>query len=261
MAEISWGRRFYWCVRRELWEIPAVGWGPVAAGIVVIAAHVVGLMRGSSAATSPANVAIGAILVSTYVVAIFYSLDTLYSERKDRSIMFWKSLPVSDSTALAAKASIPFLVAPLIGFAVTEVTLVIMMLLGGTHQPFLRTSVLVFYHIFAVHALWWAPFFGWLFLVSAWTRRTPLVWAVLPAFAVVIVERMTFNTSHFLDMLKTRAYISPDAIVAEGTLPFHPMTQMTPLRLFSDPGLWIGLGVAALFFAIAVRLRRHHGPI
>lgn len=257
MSNISWARRFYWSVRRELWEIPAFGWAPLAASVVVIMAHVVGTVRGADSATSPATMAIGAIMASIYVVAIFYSLDTLYSERKDRSILFWKSLPVSDTSAVAAKVAIPFLVAPLIGFVITEATVLIIMLMGGTHPEFLRSSVLLLYHYFAVHALWWAPFFGWLFLISAWARRTPFVWATLPVFGIIVVERMTLNTSHFAIMLKTRLLVSPEAIVAKGTLPFDPMTHMTPVRLISDPGLWIGLGVAMMFLTVAVWLRRH----
>ena len=48
-------------------------------------------------------------------------------------------------------------------------------------------SVLLLYHLIAVHALWWAPLWGWLLLVSAWARRAAFLWAVLPLLAIGMV--------------------------------------------------------------------------
>jgi ABC-2 type transport system permease protein len=285
MSEISWARRFYWSVRRELWEISAIYIAPLGAaalvlvGFLIFAIHSPGKMLApeqlSLLLKQPYTFAIGLIMVVSYIVAIFYSLDTLYGERRDRSILLWKSLPVSDRTTVLAKVTIPLVIVPLVGFAITVATLLLMMLLGSavfaigglntatlsTHPPFFRTSVLLLYHLFAVHALWWAPFFGWLFLVSAWARRTPFIWAAVPVIAISIGERIAFNTSYFADVLESRFNLSPDAIVVRGTMPIDPMTQMTPGIFVSDPGLWIGLTIAVMCLAIAVRLRRHQGPI
>jgi ABC-2 type transport system permease protein len=260
MSDISWARRFYWSLRRELWEIPAVFVASVAAGFIVVVAHVITTLRGGAQMSAP-TMAIGAVMAATYLVALFYSLDTLYSERKDRSILFWKSLPVSDTTTIAAKFAIPMLVAPVVAFIVTEVTLVVLMLVGAAHAPFMRTSVLVLYHLVTVHALWWAPLFGWLFMISAFANRTPLVWATLPVFAFVLLEKMLLGTAYFETLLKTRFGVTPEAMVPKGNFPTDPMVDMTPLRFLSDPGLWIGFGLALLFLAVAVRLRRQRGPI
>jgi ABC-2 type transport system permease protein len=287
MGDISWARRFYWSVRREMWESPSIYVAPLAAAVVVVLGFLVAAIRVGSHGSAqqsillatlikqPYDFAIGLIMLSAYAVAIFYCLDTLYGERRDRTILFWKSLPVSDVTTMVAKLSIPFLIIPLVCFAVTVVTLVLMTLVGSavfavsgvntsaviTHPPLLRMSLLLLYHLFTVHALWWAPFFGWLLLISAWSRRAPLVWAVVPLLAIAMVERIAFNSSHFAGMLQWRFNLSPEAVVSKGTMPIDPMTQLTPGLFLSSPGLWIGLGITVAFVAVAVRLRRDRGPI
>ena len=137
----------------------------------------------------------------------------------DRSILFWKSLPVSDVTTVIAKASIPILILPLITFAVLVVTQGIMLLAGGaallgrgageaaapwTQMPILPLWTAMLYHLLTVHALYYAPIYGWLLLVSAWARRAPILWASLPVAAILIVERLVFNTSAFGHMLLAR---------------------------------------------------------
>jgi len=118
------------------------------------------------------------------------------------------------------------------------------------------------YHLVTVHALWYAPIFCWLLLVSAWARRAPILWAVLPVLAIALVERIAFNSSHFGAMLVNRLGGGAEAAVAPGSVPMDPMTtHLTPERFLADAGLWIGLLVAAAFLAGAVRLRRSQGPI
>src|SRR5207244_325578 len=125
-----------------------------------------------------------------------------------------------------------------------------------------RMSALVVYHLMTVHALWIAPFYGWLLLVSAWARRTPFVWAFLPPLVLCYLEKIAFNTTHLTDLLRRRLEGNGmEALVASGTFPTHPMTVVTPFRFLSSPGLLIGLVITAAFLAAAVRLRRHRGPI
>ena len=120
---------------------------------------------------------------------------------------------------------------------------------------------MLLYHLVTVHALWWAPFLAWMLLISAWARRAPLVWAAVPVIGISLVERIAFNTSHFADMLKSRFSLSPEAVVAPGKMPTDPMTHLTPGSFVSSPGLWIGLAMAAIFLAAAVRIRRARGPL
>ena len=165
--------------------------------------------------SSRTTVAALLIMATTLVVGVFYCLDALHGERRDRSILFWKSLPVSDLTTVLSKASIPLVVLPLLTFAITVVTQLIMLLLSSavllgsglsvatlwTHLPLFQMSLMLLYHLLTVHALWYAPIYGWLLLVSAWARRAPFLWAVLPLLAIGRVEKIAFNTSHFAAML------------------------------------------------------------
>jgi ABC-2 type transport system permease protein len=288
-AEISATRRFYWSLRREFWENRSIYIAPLAAaalalvGFLISTIHLPDKMRASALNPAqqyelikqPYSFAAALIMFSTFIVGIFYCLDALYGERRDRSTLFWKSLPVSDVTTVIAKASIPLVILPVFTFAITVATQFIMLLLSTavlavsgmdaetlrTHVPLFQMSMLLLYHLVTVHALWWAPFFGWMLLVSAWARRAPFLWATLPLLAISIVERIAFNTSHFAAMLQSRFNASPEAVIAPGRLPIDPMTQLTPGHFLSSPGLWIGLAVAAAFLAAAVRLRRYQGPI
>jgi ABC-2 type transport system permease protein len=199
----------------------------------------------------------------------------MHGERRDRSILFWKSLPVSDLTTVLSKASIPMLVLPLLTFAITVVTQWIMVLMSSavllgsglsvatlwTQLSLSQMWLMLLYHLVTVHALWYAPIFGWLLLVSAWARRAAILWAALPLLAVALVEKIAFNTTHFGAMLASRMGGGAEAVTAPGSVPMDPMTHLTPEHFLSSAGLWIGLAMAAAFLAAAVRLRRSQGPI
>ena len=283
-------RPIYWSVRRELWENRSIYIAPLAAagvfllGFLISTIHLPAKMRGLSALdpaqqreeiAMPYNMAAGLIMVTALIVGVFYTLDALHGERRDRSILFWKSLPVSDLTTLLSKASIPLVVIPLLAFTITVALQLIMLLLSTavlmgsglsfatlwTQLSFLQMSLLLLYHLLTVHALGYAPIYGWLLLVSGWARRAAFLWAALPLLAIAILERIAFNTSYFAAMLEHRLTGGAEAVIAPGTLPMDPMTHLTPGHFLSDPGLWIGLAIFAVFLAAAVRLRRYQGPI
>jgi ABC-2 type transport system permease protein len=282
--DISAARRFYWSVRRELWEIRSIYLAPLAVAAVILAGFLISTIHLSNKiraalALSPAqqNQAIQQpfafaelVLMATFlIVAVFYCLDALYGERRDRSILFWKSLPVSDLTTVLAKASIPVLILPLITFAVTVVTQWIMALLSTVvllasglsaatlwnHLPLFRMWLGLFDHLVGFHGLWYAPFYCWMLLVSAWARRMPFLWATLPPLAIGVVEKIAFNTSYFAAMLQYRFAGSPDA---DG---MDPLKHLSPVPFLISPGLWIGLAVSAAFLAAAIRLRRYRDPM
>ncbi len=208
---------------------------------------------------------------------MFYCLDALHSERRDRSIQFWKSLPVSDLTTVLSKAIIPLVVLPLVAFAIIVCVHLIMVLETSVnlithgmspattwaHVPFFQSWLVLLYGLVAL-ALWHAPIYGWLLLVSGWARRATFLWAVLPLIAIQIFERITFGTSYFGSFLKHRIFgFAPDAFDFQGrTKPvIDSLVQLTPGRYLSSAGLWIGLLVAAVFLGAAVRLRRYRGPL
>jgi ABC-2 type transport system permease protein len=131
-----------------------------------------------------------------------------------------------------------------------------------THLSLFQMSLMLLYHLLAIHGLWYGPFYGWMLLVSGWARRAPFLWATLPLFAIGIVEKIAFNTSHFADMLGNRfggggGDVGSNATAMSMALLAHP----TPAQLLFSPGLWAGLAVTALFLIAAVRLRRYRGPL
>ena len=128
-------------------------------------------------------------------------------------------------------------------------------------MSFFHMSLMLLYHIFTVHGLWYAPLYGWLLLISAWAPRAPFIWAFLPPFVIWGVEKAVFNTSYFLAMLQYRlAGPEPSSTAPHGTL-MEILSALTLAQFLSTPGLWIGLAIAAAFLAAAVRLRRYRGPI
>jgi len=284
-AAIPATRRMYWSVQRELWESRSIYIAPLAVAALTLVGHLIATIgRAMSVTNLPQRGAIleehysfaeFAIMGTTFVVAVFYCLDALHGERRDRSILFWKSLPVSDLTTVLSKAAIPLVVLPLLTFAITVLTQLIMLLMSAavllgsglsvatlwTQLSLPQAWLMLLYHLVTVHALWYAPIFGWLLLVSAWARRAPVLWAAVPLFAIALVEKIAFNTMHFAAMLGNRMGGGAEAVMAPGSSPMDPMTHLTPGHFLSSAGLWIGLAMAAVFLAAAVRLRRYQGPI
>ena len=277
-------RPLYWSVRRELWEFRSIYLAPLTVAAIALFAFMVSSFLGiwevalrvnpqSSTAIEPYNFVALLLMGTTFIVSIYYCLDSLHGERRDRSILFWKSLPVSDAMTVLSKAAIPLVVLPLLTFALTAIAQSIMLLwgtivvsIGGhsvaslwDHVPLLQTWVMLFYHLVAVHSLWYAPFYGWCFFVSAWARRAPFLWAVLPPLAIGFFERIAFHTSHFASMLSHRFAGGHESA------PF-PASSMSLMHLsvgqfLISPGLWIGLAITAAFLGAAVQLRRYRGPI
>ena len=279
-AVITAGRRAYWSVRRELWEHRSIYIAPLAAAAVFLFAFLIALMFSPRHRHEPLDLpyelAAGLIMGTGFIVGIFYSLDALYGERRDRSILFWKSLPVSDLTTVLAKFAVPLVILPLLTFAVAVVTQCVMLLLSsavllgsglgvgtlGARMSFLHMSLMLLYHILTVHGLWYAPLYAWLLLVSAWAPRAPFLWAFLPPFVIWGVEKIAFRTSHFLGMLQYRLIgPEPSTTRAQSGNVMEMLSALTPAQFFTTPGLWIGLAVAAIFLATAVRLRRYREPI
>jgi ABC-2 type transport system permease protein len=290
-AALSATRPLYWSVRRELWENRSIYMaGLVVSGVVlfgfsITTIHLTDRVRSvlpldpaqqHKAIDHPYTIAAIALMVTAFLAAVFYCLDALHSERRDRSILFWKSLPVSDLTTVLAKVIIPLVVLPLITFVIIEATQLVMLLVssavllaGGLDAAilweqvkFLHSSVAQLYAV-AVLALWHAPVYAWLLLVSGWARRAAFLWAVLPLLAIGVVEKIAFRTSHTAAMLQHRlvGWVHEAFIFQNQDLPVDPLAQIDPIRFLVSPGLWQGLAVAAALLAAAVRLRRYRQPI
>ena len=277
-------RPMYWSVRRELWEHRSIYIAPLAVAAVTLFGFLIATIGRAVATHDPAQRAavlaepttFAALLImgTAFVVGVFYCLEALHGERRDRSILFWKSLPVSDLTTVLAKASVPLVILPLLCFGLTIATQWIMLLLSTavllasgqsaaalwTHLPLFQMPLILLYHLLTSHGLWYAPIYAWLLMVSGWARRAPFLWAALPLVMINVVEKIAFNTSYFGDMLKSRFMGGPDGAFTAGSMAMDP-AHLTPGLFLSSPGLWIGLAIAAAFLSAAVRLRRSQGPI
>ena len=228
-------------------------------------------------------------------VVFFYCLGSLYDERKDRSVLFWKSLPVSDRDTVLSKAASALLVAPLIavgvaiacmfGFLLLLSTFVLlhngnpMALVWGPGNPLqLAGSMLA---TIPVYALWALPTVGWLLLCSAWSKSKPFLWAImLPVFSGIFIS--WFDIMNLFDLESGWFWKN---IVARGLLSAVPGTwfdvahinnahitsseaarqiesvhQLLSLKttysVLLTPQLWIGAVVGAAMIYGAIRLRR-----
>ncbi|HWW61514.1 MAG TPA: ABC transporter permease [Thermoanaerobaculia bacterium] len=282
-------RPFHWSVRRELWENRSLYYAPLATAVFLLFGYGVSTIgmperrralltldaaKQSAAISMPYDVAAIMLIVTAFLVGAFYCLDALYGERRDRSILFWKSLPVSDRTTVLAKAAIPLAVLPIVTFVITVITQLLMLLwttvvllpsglAGSTFRRynFLEQSVILLYGLIVV-ALWHAPIYGWLLLISAWARRAAVLWGVLPLFAIAIFEKLAFGSMNFALMIRHRVFdFVSTAFVFDSKSKIDSVTQLAPGRFLSTPSLWMGLIFAAICLVAAVRLRRNREPI
>jgi len=128
--------------------------------------------------------------------------------------------------------------------------------------------------IVALAALWYAPIAGYLLLVSAWARRNPFLWAVLPPLILSVAERIALGSRQVSDFLtyrlggvwynlvhnvQTGAFNAPGMMRPGGKLvPFPPLFDILNMRaLFGNPDLWIGVIIAAGLVYAAIRVRRY----
>jgi ABC-2 type transport system permease protein len=284
-------RPLYWSIRREVWENRSIYIAPLIVAAVVMFAFLFTTfslpkrMRALSSgdpsqkvmsAVIPYSAGASAVMLTGFVVGLFYCADALYGERRDRSILFWKSLPVSDRTAVLSKVAIPIVVIPLITFTISltmdvlmlSISTIVLVLNGmnpvmlWTRVPLIPMTAIMVYGL-TVHALWFAPIYAWLLLLSAWARRAVYLWAVLPVLTLFLIEHLMFRTTVLPDLLRYRLLGGMTEAFTTGSAkaPITRFAQLDPGRFLTSAGLWVGLICAALFLVAAVRLRRKREPI
>jgi ABC-2 type transport system permease protein len=281
-------RPVYWSIRRELWENRSLYMAPLIVAAVFLFGFLVSVFRlpakiraleAGKAATLVTPYSLGAsmILLTGFIVGMFYCLDALNGERRDRSILFWKSMPVSDRQTVLSKAAVPWLVLPLLTIAIVLAMDLIMLLVSTlvlmvnginpvtlwTNLPLPSMTAIMFYGVFA-HVLWFAPIHGWFLLISAWAKRAMFLWAVLPFLAAFALERIVFGTSHGAAFLKYRflgTMMEAFSVDMKSGGAITRFAQLTPLRFLSTSSLWLGMLFAAMCVIAAVRLRRNREPI
>ena len=223
-------------------------------------------------------------------VVFFYCLGSLYDERKDRSVLFWKSLPVSDRDTVLSKAASALLVAPTLAIGAAIATMFAFLLLlsvfvllhngnpiqllWGAGNPLANAGLML--AAIPVYALWALPTVGWLLLCSAWSRSKPFLWAiVIPLFAGIFIT--WFDVMNLFDLESGWFWKNVVARLLGGVFPgtWIDVANTDGLR-FKTPGdmfghldalkamysvlattqLWIGAAAGIAMITGAIRLRR-----
>lgn len=283
-----------WLIRRELWEHRAIWMVPsVLLGLLLLAAVTGNLAlggleieaggrdlvqipaeeRGTAVAVLFAVIS-GLLMASMAFVGVFYALDALYADRRDRSVLFWKSLPVSDLETVLSKLLTVAVVIPVIGLLAGFIGYLIIAIgasvkLAALDGPvglfwmpdvMLQTLVAVAGLAFT-YVLWLLPIIAWLLLASAWAPRAPFLWATLPVFATGMLEKLAFGTTGLFDLVGYRIsgvpaqlFIGPDHHMSG-----LPATEMLSrgLGLFTSPDMWLGWAAAAALMAATIWVRRY----
>ena len=293
-------------IRREFWEHRSIWVTPAAVAVVVSLVSLAALVTVSAfdrevhlAIFSAANLAGDAerqaaltayflatswiFLVSLAILTIFYSLDSLYSERKDKSILFWRSMPITDSETVVSKLLTAVFLLPLVTVAVIIATHFVNLIVssiwiavqGGDAGHIVWGSVALFDNwtaalIFTVaSALWMSPFIGWFLFVSAFTKRAPLLMAFMPLILIPIIEWLFFRSKIFLEAVLDRGDLNPllrgvdvERLFDEDKLKVNEeairlLAQLDIGDFIVSPSLWAGFIVCGLFTTAAIYVRRY----
>jgi ABC-2 type transport system permease protein len=294
-------------LQRELWEHRSIYITPLVVAILLTLAALtgqvsingmdhmdIGIVGASNLPENARAAVLTGIMIglsTTFVFAmmimtIFYALDALYAERKDRSILFWRSIPVTDFETVLSKLLIAIVVIPLVAFAMIVVTHLAVLLFssvwigarGGSAMhliwgsaPFLDnwTATLIF--VLAL-PLWLSPFIGWFLLISAFTKRSPFLVAFLPFAILPLLEKMLFDSTVFVEAFFVRSIKMPlftdletmerlfedgESFAGLGDAQLSLLGLMDLGGFLSNPGFWLGLIVCGLFTSAAIYVRRY----
>jgi len=271
---------FYWSVRREIWQNSSLYAVPLLAAAVQVASlfyTAIWVLQAGTVGVKTHYQFSGAMLtLSASLVGFYYCTEAVHAERRDRSILFWKSLPVSDVSAVLAKAFVPLVFLPVIVFLVGTAVQLLMLAVSSAFairfgvdaevhritSDLIRIPLGLSYGIGMITVLQ-APIYGWLLLISSWARRAPALWAVLPPIALCVAEKLSFNTTHVAAALGHRfvgAYQEAFALFDSGPVVFPVLGTVAPrgpVSFLTGSDVWLGLLLTVVFIFAAARLRRH----
>jgi len=294
-------------IRREVWENRSIWVTPASVALVItlltlasfVAASKFGgavdiaIIGASNVGDTERRAALMAFLVgntSVFLIAmwflmIFYVLDSLYSERKDKSILFWRSLPITDAETVISKLLTAVVLIPLVTFAAVAASHLVNLVLvsvwisseGGSPGHLIWSSVPLFdtwaamLTVLLAIPLWLSPLLGWFLFVSAWTKRSPFLTAFLPLAVLPILEYVIFRTTTLWGAILTRISIQkmplfnidPERFFDDDSIRHMNLDDLSMLG-WLDPGsflssanLWLGLVVCGLFATAAIYVRRY----
>ncbi|HTY92308.1 MAG TPA: hypothetical protein VMC02_00350 [Steroidobacteraceae bacterium] len=277
-------------IRREFWEHRSLWMAPLSVAALLLIVALIGKVSfDSSLAALPeqrralfgVGMAYAAVLhfIVLGIIMWMYAGDCLYTERKDRSILFWKSMPVSDTLTVLSKLLVVLVIVPLGVYLVSAVTTLLMsgIYLVRAWQDhsgdvfwdsgtWLRTQWISLVAVVA-GVLWYSPITALVMFVSAWARRSVQLWVFLPPVILVMMERMALGSHHVMDILFYRL----GTVFAHSGLTFpgiggaaaqRPtlnllLVNVDPLPVFANVDLWLGVGVAALLIVATIRIRQY----
>ncbi|MEX2468830.1 MAG: hypothetical protein WD396_03660 [Pseudohongiellaceae bacterium] len=276
-----WMKQFPALLRREILEHPSLFIGaPVVLALMLFlgTAWILSLMGGDEIALgieylavlfeglSPVQMAPLFMLVAIpfiivlYVCGIIYLLNTLYQDRKDGSVLFWQSMPVSNLNTVLSKVIALGVVVPVfyLGVLLILYTVAVLWLtilgvsygieiagLGYMFMAALVSLVLVYLSALA-GTLWLLPSIGWILLFSAFARRTPLLWAIGVLFLFGFLEDLIFDTQFLANWIESRSNPAQYLITDFGVI----------LSRFFNYEMLFGVFVGAILLGGAVLMRR-----
>ena len=271
--------KFLMLVRREFWENKSLWIAPLAgAGFIIAGLLYAGRFTGGIGAPGPNMSEVGQravqgtlmgtaafLAVIATITTGIYLLDCLYAERKDRSILFWKSLPVSDTQTVLSKLAVAMLVVPLGVLLLTLLLQPVLMAVVWFRVPgareFLTLNVaggwlpaighLSILWLYAV--LWYLPGAAYLMLASVFARRVPGLHALLPILLVVLWDNLLGDGTRQV----TRFVLRRLSIPGDGAAGNLLRADGNLLLPFQDLNLWVGLAVGAGMLYTVIRLRRY----
>ncbi len=284
---------FIWLIRREFWENRAIWIVPAVIGVALTVAALFGRIDFHAAVPADQQRMIGPTVLLAYgftffaVMSIYsswYLMECLYADRKDRSVLFWKSLPISDTATVLAKLFTGVIAIPLVYFIAADVSTLLMAFIVSMRAHAYLGSVLwqpglwlqlhvLWLYVIATTGIWFLPFTGWLLLVSAWAKRAVILWLVLPPLALYAAEQWFFGSHIFGSQLAERAlgYLprafhdqsNPSAWTSATigtdviTVPSSVWHVLNPIGFLSSAATWAGVlvGAAMIYGAIQLRLR------
>ena len=300
-------KTFLTLLRRESWEHRSLVWLPLLTAALMVLTALVGTQVAGGISISLEGeehdffVALAAdpqaqnqllavwtgsvvvpILLVTVLVLFFYLLDSLYADRRDRSVLFWKSMPVSDAATVLSKAVTALVAAPLwvwllslltgllvFGAVAVKVAGTPMAVLGNFHLGVWFVLQLTILQNLLIAALWYAPIAAWLLLASAWAKRGPFLWAVVPPVLLMLFENLAFDTYHvgvfigyrfsgFFDAMVPGIVVDADSDEPAAVLQAvrDAYENLSAASLLATPDLYLGVVAAVALLWLTTRLRR-----
>lgn len=281
--------RFLTLIKRELWEHANLWRVPTILLVLTVLANLGFSGAASWLGLAPPEISSGIIggtlgslgsiifFVFSFLV-LFYLVDCLYTERKDKSILFWRSLPISDTQAVLAKLCVAAVVIPLIIWltiiAAQICTLFIQSVAGGGRSTELFSMVDLGAHwinlmfILVLTVLWTLPLLSWFLFCSSWSKRTPFVAALTIPIVFMLLDRIFSFNIGLGGMIAERIPFGLGLLGSgneKGVLfglraivssQYNEVELSQFARFFQQMKLWAGLTVAGLFTAATIWIRR-----